>query len=410
MRVEEISIETFTEFVNNYNYSSVLQTNEYGLVMKNQGFNPIYIGIYNNDNLVGVSLILINKERGYKYGYAPRGFLMDYTNKDLLINFTKELKKFLNKKDVIAIKICPPIIREILDDAGTAIGVNPKFNLCFENLKEAGYHHYGFNSLFEAYKPRFEALIDLTLNEEELFSNIKKNYRTKINGAIKEGIKVYRANSSEIDLIYQQTKNKYPRDLKYFQDSYNIFTENKKMEYYYAKLDTDTYLKYIKKGYEKAESLVNELNKELLATEKDKNEKLLSKKMDADYKLSIFSKYLVEANALASKYQNGLVLASMLIAKNGPEIYLYMDGFDTQHKRFNGKHLLMWKIMEKYSKLGYKRFNLGGITDIRVDNKKYHGLNEFKLNFNSSVVEYIGDFELVVNQAKYFLFRQRNKK
>ena len=48
MRVEEISIETFTEFVNNSNYSSVLQTNEYGLVMKNQGYNPIYIGIYNN--------------------------------------------------------------------------------------------------------------------------------------------------------------------------------------------------------------------------------------------------------------------------------------------------------------------------------------------------------------------------
>ena len=160
MRVEEISIETFTEFVNNYNYSSVLQTNEYGLVMKNQGYNPIYIGIYNNDNLVGASLILINKEKGYKYGYAPRGFLMDYTNKDLLINFTKELKKFLNKKDVIAIKICPPIIREILDGTGTTIGVNPKFNTCFENLKEAGYHHYGFNSLFEAYKPRFEALID----------------------------------------------------------------------------------------------------------------------------------------------------------------------------------------------------------------------------------------------------------
>ena len=60
---------------------------------------------------------------------------MDYTNKDLLVNFTKELKKFLNKKDVIAIKICPPIIKNILDGNKTVIGVNPKFNECFELLK-----------------------------------------------------------------------------------------------------------------------------------------------------------------------------------------------------------------------------------------------------------------------------------
>ena len=406
MRVEEISLDVFNEFAKNYNYSSVLQTNEYGLVMKNQGFIPTFIGIYNNKDLVGASLILIHKEKGYKYAYAPRGFLIDYTDKDLLDNFTKELKKYLLKKDVIAIKICPPIIKDILDNKGKVIGVNPKFNQCFYNLKDTGYHHYGFNSLFEAYKPRFEALVDLSVSEEDLFNNIKKNYRTKINGAIKQGIKVYRANSNEIDLIYEQTKNKYPRDLKYFQDSYSIFTETKKMEYYYAKLDTNIYLQFIKKQYEQTENLVNELNKKLIGGDKEKNDKLISKKMDADYRLSILNKYLVEATSLASKYQNGLVLASMLIAKNGPEIYLYMDGFDTQHKRFNGKHLLMWKIMEKYSKLGYKRFNLGGITDIRVDNKKYHGLNEFKLNFNSSVVEYVGDFELVVNQAKYFLFRQ----
>ena len=404
MRVEEISLQVFNDFVNNYNYSSVLQTNEYSLVMKNQGFISLFIGVYKDKDLVGTSLILIHKEKGYKYAYAPRGFLIDYSDKELLTNFTKELKKFLSKKDVIALKLCPPIIRNILDNKGKVIGFNPNFEKSFTNLKELGYHHYGFNSFFEAYKPRFEALIDLTVSEDDLFNNIKKNYRTKINGAIKQGIKVYRANASEIDLIYEQTKNKYPRDLKYFQDSYSIFTENKKMEYYYAKLDTDTYLHFIKKQYEQEEKLATELNKRLLDGEK--NEKVLSKKMDADNKVSILNKYLKEATDLASKYQNGLVLASMLIAKNGPEIYLYMDGFDIAHKRFNGKHLLMWKIMEKYSKLGYKRFNLGGVTDIRINNQKYKGLNEFKLNFNSSVVEYIGDFELIINQPKYFLFRQ----
>ena len=96
----------------------------------------------------------------------------------------------------------------------------------------------------------------------------------------------------------------------------------------------------------------------------------------------------------------------MLIAKNRTEVYLYMDGYDVKYKSFNAKHILMWKIIEKYASLGYKRLNLGGVTDIRIENDKYKGLNEFKTNFNASIVEYAGDFELIINQAKYFLYRQ----
>lgn len=405
MIVKEISVEDYLNFVNEYSYSSVLQTKEYAEIMKNQGYTPFYVGSYENGTINGASLILIQKVKGYKYAYAPRGFLIDYSSKTLLENFTKEVKKILLKMDVIAIKICPPLIKNILDNEGKIIGVNPKFDECFDNLKVLGYHHFGFNSLFEAYKPRFEALIDLSKNYKVLFKNIKKEYRTKIRSAERKGIKIYRANSSEIDLIYEQTRSKYPRDLKYFQDSFKYFSESNKMEYYYAKLDTNIYLTVAKKEYEDAENLVNRINQDLIKG-KDNNNKIISKKMEADYHLSLMKEQLLEANKLSSTYQKGLVLASMLIAKNRTEIYLYMDGYDVKYKSFNGKHLLMWKIMEKYSNLGYKRLNLGGITDIRVSNEKYRGLNDFKTNFNASIVEYAGDFELITNQAKYFLYRQ----
>lgn len=405
MEVRTISKDEFNNFTVEYSYSSVLQTIEYAEVMKNQGYDPIFVGAFQQDDLVGASLILIHKVKGYKYAYAPRGFLIDYTDKDLLNSFTKELKRLLSSYEVIAIKIAPPIIRTVLNSEGKKIGYNPNSEIAIENLKSLGYHHYGFNSYFEAYKPRFEALIDLSIDYEDLFENIKKEYKTKIRSAEKKGIKIYRANANEIDVIYEQTKSKYPRDLKYFQDSYKYFGEAGKMEYYYAKLDTNLYLNYVNKAYEKVDDEVNKLNKDLLKKEKSSN-KLISKKMDADKKLAALKEELVNANKYASTSPKGIVLASMLIAKNITEVYLYMDGFDTKYKTFNAKHILMWKIMEKYSKLGYKRFNLGGVTDIRVDNDKYNGLNSFKTNFNASVIEYAGDFELVVNQAKYFLYRQ----
>ena len=405
MEVKEISKEEFTNFTTEYTYSSVLQTYEYAEVMENQGYKPLLMGIFDNDTIVGASLILIKKIKGYQYAYAPRGFLMDYSDKNYLFSVTKEIKKFLSKRDVMAIKIAPPLIKDILNKDGQVIGINPSFDTCMESLKVTGYHHFGFNTAFEAYKPRFEALIDLTASYNDLFKNIKKEYKTKIRSAEKNGIRIYRANSNEIDYIYEQTKSKYPRDLKYFQDSYKFFGEDNKMEYFYAKLDTSIYLSVVKSEYEDAENQANMLNAQILKNPKDNN-KLLSKKMEADKKLSLAKEKLVEANRIASEHPKGLVLASMLIAKNRTEVYLYMDGYDVKYKSFNAKHILMWKIIEKYASLGYKRLNLGGVTDIRIENDKYKGLNEFKTNFNASIVEYAGDFELIVNQAKYFLYRQ----
>ena len=55
--------------------------------------------------------------------------------------------------------------------------------------------------------------------------------------------------------------------------------------------------------------------------------------------------------------------------------------------------------------LGFKYFNLGGMTSILDENSKFKGLNQFKLNFGCKCYEYIGDFELVTNNALYFMYR-----
>ena len=87
-----------------------------------------------------------------------------------------------------------------------------------------------------------------------------------------------------------------------------------------------------------------------------------------------------------------------------------MDGYDTNFKRLNAKHLLIWKIIQKYSELGYEKFNFGGITNPKLKDNKYSGLNEFKLSFNTNIYEYIGDFELITNKPLYFIHKNKLKK
>ena len=82
-----------------------------------------------------------------------------------------------------------------------------------------------------------------------------------------------------------------------------------------------------------------------------------------------------------------------------------MDGYDKNFKKLNSKHLLIWQIMEIYQKLGFTKFNLGGMSNLTIDANKYSGLDEFKLGFGAKMVEYAGDFELITHKRNYNLYR-----
>ena len=116
MHLKELTNEEFLTFTSNFKMSSIYQTPEYAFIMNKQKFDSLFLGLIDEfDNIVCASLILIEKLGLVKYAYAPRGFLMDYTNYSILQVFTLELKKYLGKKEVIAIKVNPMIIRNIYD-------------------------------------------------------------------------------------------------------------------------------------------------------------------------------------------------------------------------------------------------------------------------------------------------------
>lgn len=409
MLLREISKEEFLDFTKNFVLESVYQTVEYAEVMKEQKYGIFFIGGFKNE-MVAASLILVERHKNYNYALAPRGILMNYNDKPLLEEFTKELKNFLNSHDIIAIKLAPLIVRNVINKDGKIIATNPDFDSIFNHLKTLGYRHLGFNAFFEALKPRFDAIIDLSVGYENLFKNIKKEYKTKIRTAGRRGIQIFKATEEEINILYDQVKNKYPRDIKYFEDTYKIFSQTDKIDFYYAKLDTEIYLKTLQEEYANQEKLVLNLNDMILKNRSQNSGKLLSRKLDADRQFSDLKEKLIDATNIVASNPEGAVLASALVSKGKNEVFLLMDGYNPMYKTFSAKHLVIWKIIEKYSGLNYRLFNMGGIADIRVKNKKFDGLNNFKACFNPSIIEYAGDFELVSNSTKYFLYKQTRKK
>lgn len=406
MKIKQLSANEFEAFTTTFNIHSLYQTVEYAEVMQRQGFGTLFVGmIDDNQSIVAASLILIQKKDGFKYAYAPRGFLINYNNFDLLKKFTTLIKKFLGKMDIIAVKLNPLIIKDVYDNNHNLVESNDYYEKVYNDLKRLGYYHLGYNHFFEAFKPRFEAILNINYSYTQLFQGMRKQFRTKVRSAERNGIKIHRGNINNLDYLYLQTKTKYPRDLKFFQDAYQIFGQNKKIDFYYAKLDTTYFLTQTQDAYALAEKKSAEINNEIFQNVGENNAKLIDQKIIYDNETSKYKNQLITATNLLRDYPAGAVVASALIIKDQDEIFLFMDGFDPTYKSFNGKHLLLWKIIEKYANAGYKKFNLGGISNPNLEQNPYHGLNEFKLNFGADAYEYIGDLELITNNTLYFMYR-----
>lgn len=390
MLIREINKEELNNYLSKIPHS-LYQTEEYAKTMEKQNFNIKILGLEENGNIIGSTILLITKKMAFTYAFAPRGFVIDYNNNLLLNKFTSEIKKYCKKNGIVAIKLNPRIIKEINGN------INNNYKDICSNLNKLKYIHLGYNDFFESFKPRFEAIIEIK-NKNEMFKNIKKEYRTKIRSAIDNGVKIHKGTYEDLKYLYLQTEKKYPRDLLYFQYLYYYFNQNKKIDLFYAKLDCEKLLNKFRNLYIKQEKICNEINNQM---EIEHSNKLTAIKIEADNLLGKYHNQLTTASKMIQRYPKGIIIASALFIKEDNEVYMIMDGFDKNYKRYNAKHLLIWEALNYYK--NYKYLNLGGITSLKED--KYKGLNNFKMNFGSASYEYIGDLELICIPSKYFLLK-----
>lgn len=402
-KLKELTNDEFDEFSKNYNISTVYQTSQYALTMNNQDYDSILLGLVDsNNNIQAATLILITNNRKFKFAYSPRGYLIDYRNEELVTLFTNFIKEYLNKNNVVTLKINPPIFKTIYYIKENNIYKNNYYDHILNFLISLGYKHLGYNSYFEGIRPRFEAVINLESDEKDIFDNLKRELKTKIRNAKKTGIKIIKGNDNDLNILYDQIKIKYPRNFKYLEDTYKFFKKNNSIDFYYTKLDTVKYLQETGKSLEEKENEVLKINNKIQSN--NSSNKNISKKMNMDLDVYKYNKQLVEATKLLKEYPDGLITSSALIAKYKDEVTLLIDGHNKLYKNLNAKHLLIWELCKIYKKEGYKKFNLGGIANINIDDNKYKGLNNFKQSFNPYIIEYMGDLEIITNSSLYFMY------
>lgn len=400
MQIIYMNEADFDNFSKNHVLHTYYQTSSYARTMATQGYKYQYLGFVDNDVLVGASLILYDKLiYSFKYAYAPRGLLIDYTNKVLVDKITFALKKMLSKSGIIFLKIDPPVIDYRRDQKGNIVAQAQI--LAGRVLQSSGYRFLGNNLYFETLKPRWNAFIEFNSTEGNVIDFFNKSAKNKIHKSQKREINITHLAPNELDRFYKFVARKHYRTLRYYGALQQFFREN--FEAYVITIDTEKYLKVVQKLFENEQSR-NAMIGQKMQSKSTKGidmRNLISIKMESDKILNSYDLELKNATDLLAKYPDGLDIGGGAIIKTDTTVYFLIDGYDQKYKKISPTYYFKWFIMEKYNKLGYKIFDLNAITGNFKDNNRYKGLNSIKLSFNSEITEFIGEYDLVINQALY---------
>lgn len=409
MKIDEISSKEFEKFASIHPQFSFHQTKNWGELKKTMGWDYSFVGLKDKDKIVG-GAILLSKETPIKKKifYSPRGFLIDYSDELLVKEFTKEIKKYVKEHNGFFIKIDPYLEHLERDINGDVVNEGINNSKVIDLLKSLGYKHYGFNlSMGKELQPRWIYVLDLKGKDEDVvFNNFSSDTKRYINRAIKNHLEIEEVDENNLDEFYKimahtsKRRGFINRPMSYYRDMLKYLSPNIKILNCF--LNVDKALKDTKEEIEHISKEEAELKKIMEETN--------SKKSKTNYKNAINSleqlnKKYEELTKLKEEKGSKIVMASSMFLTFGNEVvYLFSGSYD-EYMKYNAQYLIQWEIIKYAVNNKYDRYNFYGIDgNLDKENNDTYGIYEFKKGFDGRVVEFIGEFDLVVSKFYYNLY------
>lgn len=405
MVIEQIESNVFDDFAKCHVLRNFYQTSAYGKLMSKNGYTALYVGAFVDSKIVAASLILCKSiGPNIKYGYAPRGFLINYYDTNLLKDFSKKIKDYFFMKGFAFIKINPEITYNVVDFDNKTKITNTKNKEIINVLKELGYDKLKDNLYFDSVLPKYNPIIYLPNYD---FDSIDKNILDEINSYENQGVKLVTSDNENIDKAYEFIKKKTTNQLKYYNDLYDIFKKHEMIDLLLIKLDYAQYTQYLQNKYKDELELNEQINMEFNENPNDKE--LYDKKMESDKMINAISKNITIINNRMKEDTNSEIIGSAFIIKYENRINILISGQKNDFNNLDVKTFMFYKIIEKYKKENYSYLDMNGITGDMTETNPYKDVNEFKLKFNPTTFEYIGEFDLIVNKPFHQLLWSTGK-
>ena len=394
MHIKLLSIFEFDEFAKLHPLGSYHQSSLFGMLMAEKGYDYDLVGFVDEEDEIKAASLIVYKSIGKinKYGYAPKGYLIDYEDTLLLKEFTEALIKYYRKKNFSFIKINPEIAIGELEPKTHYVMYNNNVTIS-DTLEKLGYIKLGNNLRFEAMIPRFNAIIPL---HDFSFKKLAKQTRNKIRKNYRQGLSIRKGQRDDIDILYNFIKGKKDKSLNYYKNYYNVFEKNNQVDVFLVKINFEESLINAQEQYEKELERNEAYNKLIIRESSDDHMNL---KMQSDKRLLTFKNDIVAATQGLSRNKTEYIAGAITITYEN-RVSILISGYNKKYKRYSPNYFLHYQLCEYY-KNKFDYIDLNGITGDFSKENPYYGLNEFKLGFNPKAYEFIGEFDLIINKGAY---------
>lgn len=423
----EINSSEIDKFNESDRKGHIFQTSYWAELKKD--WKKKFIAGYDNDNNMVITATILLRKAPYinKYmGYIPRSFTCDYNNKKLLIEFTEYLREFAKKNNISFITIDPDIHLKENEEAlseGTEIK---------NFLKSLGYKNTDSKN-FEAIQPNF--VFRLPLPTEGNKMDIKKAVFKKFSSKTRYNIKVAEERGLSVEVYDKETLNEdvldrfheimvttgkrdnfLVRHREYFKDMIDYLYPHCRlyMVKYSYENDFNRLSEKLNKQEEAKTKAINKIEELKVKLDAEIDE---DKKSRIEKKLNDQDKRLKEAERQIEGFKKKI---SDIEPFKGQEIYLsgsiylyygnkawYLYGASENILRDTMPNFAMqWSMICDSIDLGCDVYDFRGVSgDLNPENPLY-GLYKFKKGFNGNFVEFIGEFDIVVDNGIYTLYKK----
>ena len=403
----ELTVKEFREFSKDRDDLSFLQTPEVGELRKIYGSEVHFIGVKEKGKVVAASMITITTTfRGKKTFYAPRGYMLDYSDVELLKYFTEEFYKYAKERKGLMLKIDPIVVYQMRDANGSEYPDAVKNDKVINDLKSLGYIHYGFNSDIIYTQSRWNFIVKLDVPYEELTKRFSKSTRKNIESSYEKGIQVRKATEEdfdELEVILEKTaerKNFSYRGLEYYKNMMHCLKDN--MTIYVAYIEKKHFLECAKKRLEDAIEKQKEVDHKMKVDMV--GNKLLKQKEIADNLVEKSKKELEEAKEFSTTIGDKKDIGVLISLKSGKEYLTLYSGYLTEYSRFTPKYAMYNEHIKDAYKFKLPYVDFYGITGVFDPKDENYGMFEQKKGFGGEVQELIGEFTYPVDKTNYKIY------
>lgn len=402
--LRQIDAFTHDRFMNHHKKEHFMQSSVWGEIKSLGEWDSELLGLYCDSKLVA-SVMLLHRRLpliGGNLYYAPRGFVADFDDSQLISAFTQEIKDYLKNKKAAYFMIDPDYYYQVVDEYDKEIKAPDDF---VEKMLSIGYLHRGFTKNFEGSQPRCTFRLALSSDINETTDRFDRFAKKAIRQAEDNCIKVYSSDDfktfSEIMTETAERDGFIENKSDYYKRVYDRLYPAGMADMLIAKYLPFQHLKSLDMQIQAVEKEIAQAEENLKSRNTPKMQTTLSQAKEKKERLERLRESAEESHL---RYPDGIVLSVGLNINTLHRGWTVYGGSRAVLRELNANYAITYAAIKRFTEMGLEFIDFfGTIPDPSEDNPLF-GIHRFKKKFSGHYIEFPGEFHLVFDKTRYFIW------